>query len=115
MTTMTTHVLDVYHGTPASGVTITVSKLINGVFNVVKTVVTNDNGRCDEALFTDAASGTYELLFHIGDYYKVRGVALPEPAFLHEIPVRFSVAEQEGHYHIPLIVSPWNYQVYRGS
>lgn len=115
MTTLSTHVLDVYHGIPAANVSITVAQLVDGVWHVLNTVTTSDNGRCDEPVVRDAAIGTYELSFHIGDYYKARGVALPEPAFLQDIPVRFQVAEQQSHYHVLLIVSPWNYQVYRGS
>lgn len=115
MTTISTHVLDVYHGQPAAGVRVTVLQQIDSDWHVLKTVTTNDNGRCDEPVVIDAVIGTYELVFHIGDYYKARKVALPEPAFLQDIPVRFSIAEQQSHYHVPLIVSPWNYQVYRGS
>lgn len=115
MTSISTHVLDVHGGTPASGVIIDVLQKIDGRWHTLKSVVTNADGRCDEFVLTDAAIGTYEFLFHIGDYYKARGVELPEPAFLQQVPVRFSVAEVDGHYHVPLIVSPWNYQVYRGS
>ncbi|HUC61580.1 MAG TPA: hydroxyisourate hydrolase, partial [Alphaproteobacteria bacterium] len=28
---------------------------------------------------------------------------------------RFSVAEPEGHYHVPLVATPWSYATYRGS
>ena len=30
-------------------------------------------------------------------------------------PMAFGIAEAEGHYHVPLLVSPWSYSTYRGS
>jgi 5-hydroxyisourate hydrolase len=59
--------------------------------------------------------GTYELLFHIGTYFRGRGLAMPDPAFLDVVPVRFGIAEPDGHYHVPLLASPWSYSTYRGS
>ena len=44
-----------------------------------------------------------------------RGVPLSDPPFLDHIPLRFSVAEPEGHLHVPLLVTPWSYATYRGS
>jgi 2-oxo-4-hydroxy-4-carboxy-5-ureidoimidazoline decarboxylase len=29
--------------------------------------------------------------------------------------LRFSVSEPEGHYHVPLLCTPWSYSTYRGS
>jgi len=29
--------------------------------------------------------------------------------------VRFAIAEPNAHYHIPLLVSPWSYAIYRGG
>jgi 5-hydroxyisourate hydrolase-like protein (transthyretin family) len=42
-------------------------------------------------------------------------VALSDPPFLDVVPIRFSISEPEGHYHVPLVVSPWSYSTYRGS
>jgi 5-hydroxyisourate hydrolase len=42
-------------------------------------------------------------------------VALPEPPFLDVVPLRFGIADAAGHYHVPLLVSPWAYSTYRGS
>jgi len=41
-------------------------------------------------------------------------VALPEPPFLDQIPLEFGLTAQ-GHYHVPLLVSPFGYSTYRGS
>jgi len=35
--------------------------------------------------------------------------------FLDVVPIRFAIAEPEGHYHVPLLVTPWGYTTYRGS
>ena len=59
--------------------------------------------------------GVYELTFHIGEYFRCAGVALSEPPLLDAIVVRFGVAHPEDHYHIPLLVSPYAYSVYRGA
>ncbi|MCQ6275009.1 hydroxyisourate hydrolase [Bacillus sp. V3B] len=40
--------------------------------------------------------------------------ATTEPIFLDQVPVRFGIANPKSHYHVPLLVSPWGYQVYRG-
>jgi 2-oxo-4-hydroxy-4-carboxy-5-ureidoimidazoline decarboxylase len=38
-----------------------------------------------------------------------------DPPFLGVVPVAFAVAEPEGHYHVPLLLTPWSYATYRGS
>ena len=57
----------------------------------------------------------YELLFHVGAYFRAAGVAIPDPPFLEEVPVRFAIADRAGRYHVPLLVSPYGYVTYRGS
>jgi 5-hydroxyisourate hydrolase len=110
---LTTHVLDTANGRPAGGLTI---ELWQGG-TLLKAVVTNQDGRTDAPLLADAdfTVGTYELVFHAGDYLKARGVALPDPAFLDVIPIRFGIADAAKHYHVPLLLSPFGYSTYRGS
>ena len=50
-----------------------------------------------------------------GDYFRETGIDLGKPAFLDEIPIRFAVSDDEAHYHVPLLVTPWSYSTYRGS
>jgi 5-hydroxyisourate hydrolase len=78
---------------------------------------TNADGRADAPLLADAAllAGVYELEFAAGDYFRGRGVTLPEPLFVDVVCLRFGVADPAGHYHVPLLVSPWAYSTYRGS
>jgi 5-hydroxyisourate hydrolase len=111
---LTTHVLDTAAGRPAEGLRI---ELRSADGDLIKTVVTNDDGRVDGPIL-DAAefrAGTYELRFHAGDYLRASGVELPEPAFLDVIPIRFGIADLDAHYHVPLLLSPYSYSTYRGS
>ena len=99
---LTTHVLDTARGRPAAGVAIELT-LPDGS---TRSAVTNEDGRAE--LMNPLASGEYELVFAVGDYFGER-------TFLDRVPVRFSVADAEAHYHVPLLVSPWSYATYRGS
>ena len=99
---LSTHVLDTAHGRPAAGVAIELT-LPDGS---TQTAVTNEDGRA--RLVDETAAGEYELVFAVGDYFGER-------AFLDRVPVRFTIAEPQAHYHVPLLVSPWSYSTYRGS
>lgn len=113
---LTTHVLDTMAGTPARGMSIELWRL-GGEPSLLKTVVTNADGRVDGPLLDGEhlVPGTYELLFRVGDHFRRAGVALPEPAFLDEVPIRFGIADAGAHYHVPLLVSPFSFSTYRGS
>jgi 5-hydroxyisourate hydrolase len=113
MARLTTHVLDTARGVPASGLRIELYAL-NGARALVSAVTANRNGRTDEPLLTDA-TGRYELVFHVGEYFRGAGVTAAGASFLEEVPVRFAMTEADGHYHVPLLVSPWSYTTYRGS
>lgn len=101
---LTTHVLDTARGIPAAGVAI---ELRRGDELLAQTV-TNADGRTPEPLLTESPAGEYELVFAVGDYFGER-------AFLDRVPVRFTIADPDAHYHVPLLVSPWSYSTYRGS
>jgi len=110
---LTTHVLDTAAGKPAVGMRVVLRSLDGAV---TAEGMTNADGRLDRPLLDGAAfaSGSYELTFHVGDYYRAQGLALPQPAFLEQVPLRFGIAE-DAHYHVPLLVSPYAYSTYRGS
>ncbi len=115
---LSTHVLDIHGGHPAQGVAIELGRIgTSGSFELIKTVTTNSDGRTDAPILTgeDYKPGTYELRFHIGDYFRARSAKLNEPAFLDIVPIRFGMSEPDGHYHVPLLASPWAYSTYRGS
>jgi 5-hydroxyisourate hydrolase len=117
MARLSTHVLDTAAGRPAAGLRIELHALAGAERSLIKVVSTNADGRTDEPLLTGAAyrPGHYELVFHAGDYFRSRGVILPEPAFIDVVPIRFGMHEADGHYHVPLLVSPYSYSTYRGS
>ena len=112
---ITTHVLDTAAGRPAAGMKVVLTRL-DGTPEAVAVAVTNGDGRVDRPLLEGAAfaAGRYEIMFHVGDYFRTRGLGLPEPPFLDLVPLRFGVAE-DAHYHVPLLVSPFAYSTYRGS
>jgi 2-oxo-4-hydroxy-4-carboxy-5-ureidoimidazoline decarboxylase len=114
---LSTHVLDNVSGRPAAGVRIALYEVGASARGLLTQAVTNADGRTDAPLMSGGPLriGTYELQFHVGDYFASRQVALADPPFLDMVPVRFSIAEPEGHYHVPLMVTPWSYATYRGS
>jgi 5-hydroxyisourate hydrolase len=111
---LTTHVLDTALGEPARGLRIELFRLEGDTFHHLKTVETNDDGRCDAPLLAGETMkvGTYELRFHAGDYL---GLSQEGPMFLDVIPIRFGLSDESAHYHVPLLVSPFSYSTYRGS
>ena len=117
---LTTHVLDTAHGKPAGSMGLSLHLCDpNGAAprRLLGAFTTNVDGRCDRPLLEDAtfAAGTYELDFAVGDYFAAMGVALPSPRFLEVVTLRFGIADGAGHYHVPLLCSPWSYSTYRGS
>jgi 5-hydroxyisourate hydrolase len=81
-------------------------------------VRTNADGRVDGGpilIGETFVAGTYELVFHAGDYLRAQGITLTEPAFLDVIPIRFGISDITAHYHVPLLISPYGYSTYRGS
>ena len=114
---LSTHVLDTHSGRPAAGVTIELFAISAEGERLIKRAVTNADGRTDAPLLAgDAyAPGVYELRFHVGAYFRANGVTLQDPPFIDVAPVRFGMAGADGHYHVPLLCSPWSYSTYRGS
>lgn len=114
---LSTHVLDTARGVPASGIRIELHAIEPGAHRLLATAVTNRDGRTDAPLLSGESfrTGAYEILFHVAAYFADSGLALAEPSFLDIVPVRFRIAEPDGRYHIPLLVSPWSYATYRGS
>ena len=113
---LTTHVLDTARGCPAEGLKIDFYKIIGETRTLLKSVVTNDDGRTDAQILPEAEFeiGSYELVFHAGDYLDRIGTPPETPRFLDVIPLRFGMSEAQ-HYHVPLLLSPFSYSTYRGS
>jgi 5-hydroxyisourate hydrolase len=99
---LTTHVLDTAKGCGAAGMVVEVYQ--NGALLTAMTL--DDGGRA--ALLTNTAAGSYQILFHAGDY-------MNDKHFYDVIPVRFNISNPAAHYHIPLILAPYGYSTYRGG
>lgn len=115
---LTTHVLDTAQGRPAAGMEIELWQLDpSGERTLLRNTYTNGDGRTNDPLLEgdDFHAGTYELIFMVGDYFAEQEVSTSDPPFLDRVPVRFTIASPDAHYHVPLLVSPWAYSTYRGS
>ncbi len=114
---LTTHVLDTTAGLPAAGVRIDLYELGADTRLLISTVTTGGDGRCPGPLVSGTAfhEGRYSLTFHVAEYFRGRGVTLPEPAFIEDAVIEIGIAHAAEHYHVPLLVSPWSYSVYRGG
>jgi 2-oxo-4-hydroxy-4-carboxy-5-ureidoimidazoline decarboxylase len=114
---LSTHVLDTHAGRPAVGMAIELHEFAGSRAHRIAHAATNADGRTDRPLIGDKPLpiGRYELRFAVGEHFRRRGVEAGDPPFLDIVPLRFSIAEPEGHYHVPLLCSPWSYSTYRGS
>ncbi|WP_207476281.1 hydroxyisourate hydrolase [Arenibaculum pallidiluteum] len=115
---LTTHVLDTAAGRPAGNLRVELFAVEpDGTTRRLDARTTNADGRTDRPLLEGAAfrPGHYELRFHLAEYFRAAGVPLSDPPFLDIVPLRFALAEPDGHYHVPLLASPWSYSTYRGS
>lgn len=115
---LSTHVLDTAHGCPAVGMQVTLLHIAaDGQAHTLRRVTLNADGRSEGPLLEAQAmaSGRYRLVFEVAAYFRARGVVLPEPPFIDQVPLDFGIADVNGRYHVPLLVSPWAYSTYRGS
>lgn len=109
---LSTHVLDLVSGMPARAVKVTLyldsKKLVDAT--------TNEDGRCTDFLGAKPLSkGSYQFVFHIGEYLKREHPNAVEQPFFDQIPINFMVSDTERSYHVPLLISPYGYSTYRGS
>ena len=104
---LTTHVLDTANGRPAAGIPVELARLDGERREVLHSTTTNQDGRTDAPLLEALQPGTYEIVFAVGGHFA--------EGFLDRVPVRFTIADADAHYHVPLLVSPWSYSTYRGS
>ncbi|MCT4557665.1 MAG: hydroxyisourate hydrolase [Pelagimonas sp.] len=114
---LTTHVLDTARGCPAKGIRIALYRVSGNAHKKVAESETNADGRTDAPILPveKFKPGTYELIFFCGDYLRDNDLAGEDPLFLDQIPIRFGMADEDAHYHVPLLLSPYGYSTYRGS
>jgi 5-hydroxyisourate hydrolase len=114
---LTTHVLDTSVGLPAAGVRIEVHRVDGAAVDLLAERITQENGRCAAPLLeaSQLRAGRYRLTVHLGAYFASRGVELSDPPFLEQAVVQIGIADPQQHYHVPLLITPWSYSVYRGG
>jgi 5-hydroxyisourate hydrolase len=114
---LTTHVLDTSAGRPAAGIRIELHGLAATGTELLAATSTGADGRCAAPLLAGDGfrSGRYALTYYVSEYFLGRGLTLPVPAFIEDVVVRIGVAHPAEHYHVPLLISPWSYSVYRGG
>jgi 5-hydroxyisourate hydrolase len=112
MSPITTHVLDVSRGRPASGVPVALRVEDGGAWKLLSEKATDGDGRVKDLLEEGAlAAGTYRLEFALTEYFREQNVESFYPA----AAITFVVKNPGEHYHVPLLLSPFGYSTYRGS
>jgi 5-hydroxyisourate hydrolase len=113
MSAITTHVLDTALGRPAPGVPVELEFRDASTWRTIARGVTDSDGRL-RTLLPDGhslAPGEYRLVFHTEKYFD----RVHPQRFYKRVTVEFTVTAGEGHYHVPLLLSPFGYSTYRGS
>ena len=113
---LTTHVLDIFNGTPGKGIRGEVFLIENEKKHKIKEFKLNNDGRSDSPILEKELFnvGKYELTFYCGEYFK-NFTTIKEPFFIDDVVIRFGINDSDQRYHVPLLVSPWSYSTYRGS
>ena len=110
---LSSHILDITLGKPATGVKITLSKQDNkGNWNKMDEKYTDNNGRITDFIKQDGKdnTGIYKLTYHTKPYLE----KLKQGSFYPFIEVVFELKDNE-HYHVPITLSAFGYSTYRGS
>ena len=113
---LSTHILDTARGVPAAGIKIMLYRVSGNSHKKIAEVVTNADGRTDGPLMSAAEfqAGRYELRFAVAEYFRARGQGAEVP-YLDVVTLAVGLMAGQGHYHVPLLCSPWSYTTYRGS
>ena len=113
MKSISTHVLDITRGKPASGVPVTIEKKgEDGAYAKLNAGHTDADGSVKELVPEGKlTTGTYRITFDTGSYFSAQKVE----GFYPEACIAFTVRDAESHYHVPLLLSAFGYSTYRGS
>jgi 5-hydroxyisourate hydrolase len=110
--TLSTHVLDAAHGTPAPGLRLRLERLGGDGPVALREGATDADGRCPELTEgLELAAGTYRLRFETGEWF----ARTSTPTFYPVVEVCFDVVDGAAHHHVPLLLSPFAFSTYRGS
>ena len=114
MKRISTHILDMVHGTPAKDVPVRLEKQnAAGDWRLLTSARTDRDGRCAQLLpeGEDLSAGVYRLIFDTGSYFALQKIDALYPV----VEVTFQARDGESHFHIALLLSPNGYTTYRGS
>ena len=118
MTSVSTHILDTSAGRPAGGVAVTLAVRTgpDAPWTPHAASVTDADGRCKDLPALPEAATHARLHFDVAPYSAAGAAADPRGGgpFFPEVAVVFAVAPGE-HFHVPLLLNPSGYSVYRGS
>lgn len=106
------HVVDVSRGVVAEGMRV---DLFRDGKLVVGGIISSKGLLEEEPLAAIFSPGVYEAQFHVGAWYRERGVALPAVPFLEVVSYRFGITDPQQHYHLPFKCTPWGYSCFRGG
>jgi len=107
MNSLSSHILDTTNGKPASGMKLTLTSPNGSIIDASA----NADGRCNEWGSNEFAAGVYCLRFHCKEYLHSQHGA----SFYPFVDIHFEMTENGGHYHVPLLISPYGFSSYRGS
>ena len=108
--TLSTHVLDTSIGKPAASVSIRLLRQQGSTWIEAFTGDTDADGRVPALRDVPAEPGSWRLTFDVGGYFHRHGI----DSFYTIVAIDF-VLRADGHYHVPLLISPFGYSTYRGS
>jgi len=102
---LTSHILDLGSGRPAGNIPVTLLRGNRSAFTLLKEARSNGNGRFDAPLLTtgEAEAGRYRLVFAVSS------------TFFDSVTVDFNISDTAAHHHVPLVLSPFGFSVYRGA
>lgn len=110
------HAVDVAHGTPATGLTVSLRRLDPNPADIASGVCS------DTGLLNDPVSdgqgvtrGIYEVRFGVANYYRQKGMDIPNPSFIEEAVFRFGIDRVTEHFHLPFKFTPWGFSLFRGG
>ncbi len=106
---VTAHILDLYNGTPANGLKLDFYAYDGATPTLVKSVVTNADGRPPEGPLVQPAgmkTGRYRIDVHVGDYYKKTGAKLPG-GYHTRLTMEFDIYDASQPHHLPFQITPW--------
>lgn len=110
---LSSHILDVSKGAPASGVTIRLEKYNEKtkIWSFVDEKITDENGRITDFLNQSKSNlGIYKLTYFTTEYFKRSNIE----SFYPFIDVVFQIKDDK-HYHVPITLSAFGYATYRGN